>query len=92
MKSSFDEVDEDKSILKSQTNFPKASGGSTASIDELDSYLECMYDSVLEKVAATGKIAELAGRTEDLEALLMHEPQIGALMKGALTLTICSVH
>ncbi len=88
-----DQFDEDKSLLKPQINIPQASGSggaggshsgagvSTASIDDLDTYLECMYDSVLEKVKATGKIAELAGRTEDMEALLMHEPLIGALAR-----------
>ena len=77
-----DELDEDKSLLKPQLNFPKAAGKvSTACIDDLDTYLECMYDSVLEKVEATGKIAELAGRTEDLETLIMHEPLIGALAR-----------
>ncbi|QDZ23509.1 kinesin-associated protein [Chloropicon primus] len=76
-------TDEDKSLLKPQLNFQQESGasGSNASIDDLDTYLECMYDSVLEKVDATGKVAELAGRTEDLEALLMHEPLIGALSR-----------
>ena len=73
--------DEDRSILRSTQSYnsqPKSKG---ASIDELDSYLECMYDSVLDKVNATEKIAQLASNTEDLEALLMHEPLIGALSR-----------
>lgn len=83
MRASAVEVDEDKSLLKPQLNFQKGAGSAStsASIDDLDTYLECMYDSVLEKVDATGKIAELASRTEDLESLLMHEPLIGALSR-----------
>ena len=80
------DFDDDRNLLKAQLDLkaaggPPAPSGTGASVDDLDSYLECMYDSVLEKVDATGKIAELAGRTQDLEALLMHEPLIGALSR-----------
>ena len=57
-------------------------GGLQASFDDLDDYLEALYDdSLAVKVNATAKIAALAQRTDQLEPFLMHEALLGALAR-----------
>jgi len=52
-----------------------------ASVDELDQYMEALYEDLKEKVKATAKICQLARRTELIEVLLGHETLFGALAR-----------
>lgn len=59
-----------------------AGEGVQASFEDLDDYLEALYDdSLAVKVKATAKIAALAQRTDQLEPFLMHEALLGALAR-----------
>lgn len=56
--------------------------GVQASFEDLDDYLEALYDdSLAVKVNSTAKIAALAQRTDQLEPFLMHEALLGALAR-----------
>ena len=57
-------------------------GAGGGSADDLDDYLEALYDEDLEqKVEASAKIALLVKRTDRLEPLLAHESLLGALAR-----------
>ncbi|KAK3239306.1 Adenylyl-sulfate kinase (APS kinase) [Cymbomonas tetramitiformis] len=56
-------------------------GYTTAVIEDLDDYLEKLYEEVDEKVTAAHMISQLARRTENLEVLLMSENLLSALAR-----------
>mmetsp|Transcript_10146 Transcript_10146/g.17438 ORF Transcript_10146/g.17438 Transcript_10146/m.17438 type:complete len:799 (-) Transcript_10146:291-2687(-) len=55
--------------------------GEVADVDNLDEYLEKLYDDMEEKVKATFMIAQLARSTENLEVLLMSENLLNGLSR-----------
>ncbi|GAQ89168.1 Kinesin associated protein KAP [Klebsormidium nitens] len=67
--------------LQEEALSPESRPGSAARLEDLEDYLEQLYEGLDEKVRATGLILQLARQTENLEGLLTHTTLLGALAR-----------
>ncbi|GBG72063.1 hypothetical protein CBR_g10998 [Chara braunii] len=79
-------TDAQRRLIRSETE--------RARMEDLDLYLEWLYEGMDEKIKASSMVCQLARRTENMEGLLAHTTLIGALARvlredGRKSLDLC---